>query len=97
MPTVCAVRNDEFSAGGAPAGLSEHDRSVIDFAKTAPTHPGHRHNGIRENFNYSETTYFMKLNRLLDDPEAQKYDPQTINRYRRIREQRTAAWNGPRE
>lgn len=83
-------RGQEFSAGNPPEELSDHDKSVIDFAKNAPKHPGHRVNGIREAFNYSETTYFQRLNRLLNDPRALEYDPTTVNRYRRIREDRLA-------
>lgn len=82
------ARNGEFAAGHPAEELSDHDKSIIDFAKDAPRHPGHRVNGIRETFNYSETTYFQRLNRLLNDPRALEYDPTTINRYRRIREDR---------
>lgn len=81
-------RGSEFQAGRPKEDLSDHDRSVLDFAKSAPRHPGHLLNGIREAFNYSETTYFMKLNRLLDDPRALEYDAQTVNRYRRLRDER---------
>lgn len=82
------MRAEEFGAGAPDDGLSDHDKAVIDFAKTAPRLAGTRVNAIREQFNYGETTYFMKLNRLLDDPKAMEYDPHTIQRYQRIREDR---------
>lgn len=83
------MRNSEFDSGsGSQRDLSDNDRAILDFAKTAPRHPGHLVNKVREAFDMGETSYYQKLNRLLDHPAALEYDPATVNRYRRIREQR---------
>ena len=85
------MRNNEFDEGsGSQRELSEQDRAILDFAKTAPRHPGHLVNKVRETFDMGNTTYHQKLNRLLDHPAAMEYDPVTVKRYQRIRESRQA-------
>lgn len=80
------ARTEEFEAGQPQAGLSESDRALLEFARTAPSHPGHLNNAIAETFGVTGTTYFQRLNRVIDDPEAMKVDAQTVKRYQRIRE-----------
>ena len=85
------MRNNEFDSGsGSQRDLSDDDRAILDFAKNAPLHPGHRVNQLRETFDMSDTRYHQKLNNLLDHPGAMEYDPVTVKRYQRIRQARQA-------
>lgn len=81
------ARTEEFASGQPKTGLSDQDREVLDFAKQWWKYPGARHEALLEKFDYGPTTFFQKLNRIIDDPAAMEHDAQTVNRYRRIREQ----------
>jgi hypothetical protein len=69
-------------------GLSPRDRDILDFERTWWTRPGPKHRAIRECLGISGTRYYRLLNDLLDDPDALQYDPMTVKRGRRMREQR---------
>lgn len=78
------MRNDEFRAGTPEEGLSDHEKSIIDFAGKTYRYPGKQEQDILDQFGYRATTYFRRLNTLLDNPHAEAYAPTTIHRYRRI-------------
>ena len=40
---------------------------------------------IREDFNISRTLYYLRLNRLIQRPEAMAFDPFTVKRLLKIR------------
>lgn len=81
------MRNTEdFDAGKPSDDLSEHDRRILDFAKDWWKYPGARDESLHQTFGFGPTTYFQRLNRLIDDPKAMEYDPTTVQRYQRIRE-----------
>ena len=46
---------------------------------------------IRERFDLSPTRYYQLLSQLLDDPEADDYDPLVVHRLRRARQERRRA------
>lgn len=69
-------------------GLSPRDRDILDFERTWWTLPGPKHGAIRERLGISGTRYYQLLNDLLDRPDAVAYDPLTVKRVRRLREQR---------
>ena len=79
-------RNEEFGQGQPTEGLSDSDKAILAHARTMSSHPGHRMNSIRETFDMSETSYFQKLNRIIDHPDALAHDAQTVRRFQRIRE-----------
>ncbi|HEY8983863.1 MAG TPA: DUF3263 domain-containing protein [Streptomyces sp.] len=50
--------------------------------------PGAKERAIREELGLSPVHYYQLLNALLDDPQALRSDPVTVNRLRRVRERR---------
>lgn len=46
---------------------------------------------IAERFEWSPTTYYAQLDKILDHPAALEYDPQLVARLRRLRDARRAA------
>ena len=82
------VRNEDFASGQPTEGLSEQDKTVLDIAKrhSVTLRPGALETEVRETLDMSPTSYWMKVNRLLDTQHALEHDPVTVNRLRRIRE-----------
>ena len=76
-----------------PAGqpLTAHERKVLDFAGLTWRHDGARDMAIRDEFATSAHLYFQELHRLLERPEALAYAPVTVNRLRRIRDEKRMA------
>jgi hypothetical protein len=68
--------------------LNDHERALIDFAGRFYVHDGAREQAIRDLFGMSATRYWQQVNALLDRPAALAYAPVTVNRLRRLREQR---------
>ena len=69
-------------------GLSPRDRSILDFERTWRHQPGPKEVAIRESFDISPSRYYELLNALLDDADAIDYDPLTVKRVQRVRNQR---------
>jgi hypothetical protein len=69
-------------------GLSARDRAILDFERTWRSQPGPKEAAIREQFSFSRSRYYELLNALLDDDDALSYDPLTVKRARRVRNQR---------
>lgn len=68
--------------------LDERARAVLDFERDWRAHEGRKEAAIRERFDVSAARYYQLLNRILDLPEAAAYDPLTVRRLRRRREER---------
>ncbi|MFI0779701.1 DUF3263 domain-containing protein [Streptomyces sp. NPDC021212] len=68
--------------------LSEQDLAVLAVERTGWPGPGAKERAIRERLGITPTRYYQLLNALLDDPRALEHDPVTINRLRRVRDQR---------
>ncbi|MFJ9032001.1 DUF3263 domain-containing protein [Streptomyces sp. NPDC102274] len=71
-----------------PSGLSERDRAVLAMERRGWPGPGAKERAIREGLGLSPTRYYQLLGALLDDPLALEHDPVTVNRLRRIRDER---------
>lgn len=71
--------------------LTELDRRLLDFAARWYRYAGKQEQDIRDLFGMSATTYWRKVNDLLDQPAALAYAPTTVNRLRRVRAVRQAA------
>ena len=72
-------------------GLSDRDRSILDFERSWWQTPGPKERAIRAHFGLSTTRYYQILNDLLDDPAAGAYDPLVVRRLRRLRDRRRRA------
>lgn len=82
------MRNENFAAGQPTEGLSDEDRTVLDIAKRHPIRIplGALEREVREKLDISPTSYWVKVNRLLDSPHALEHDPETVNRLIKVRE-----------
>jgi hypothetical protein len=69
-------------------GLSGRDREILDFERTWRNQPGPKEVAIRENFDISPSRYYELLSALLDDADALAYDPLTVKRAQRVRNDR---------
>jgi hypothetical protein len=86
------MRNEEFGAGVPQEGLTEDQKKILDFAGRTYNHPGKQHEDILTEFGYRPTTFYRRLNDLLDNPHAAEYAPQTVNRHRRIVDAGLTKW-----
>ena len=68
--------------------LSARDRAILDFERTWRYLQGSKEVAIREHFSISPSRYYEVLNALLEDAEAFSYDPLTVKRAQRVRNQR---------
>ncbi|WP_043241501.1 DUF3263 domain-containing protein [Streptomyces violaceusniger] len=73
---------------GPGAGLSDRDVAVLAVERRGWPGPGAKERAIRERLGISPTRYYQLLNALLDDPRALEHDPVTVNRLRRVRDER---------
>lgn len=71
--------------------LTDADRALLDFAARWYRHPGAQEQAMRDELGIGATTYWRRLNDLLDRPEAAAYAPTTVGRLRRLRAERAAA------
>jgi Protein of unknown function (DUF3263) len=67
--------------------LTARDRGIIDFEREWCLVSGRKTSEIRVRFGMSTSSYYRALRRLLERPDALSYDPLTIKRLRRRREQ----------
>ena len=66
--------------------LDERDEAVLRFEASWWQYPGPKDRNIREHLGMSATRYYQVLRRLLDDPAALAFDPLTVRRLRRVRD-----------
>lgn len=66
-------------------GLDERGRAILDFEREWWKYAGAKEQAIRDHFDLSPTRYYQLLNRLIDDDEAESYDPMLVKRLRRLR------------
>lgn len=71
--------------------LTDLDRQLLNFAGTWWRYAGAQEQAILDRFGFGATTYWRKVNDLLDRPEALAYAPVTVNRLRRLRLERQRA------
>jgi Protein of unknown function (DUF3263) len=68
-------------------GLTARDQSIIDFEREWCVLPGRKTTAIRDRFGMSTSSYYRELRRLLERPDALSYDPLTVKRLQRRRDQ----------
>jgi hypothetical protein len=79
----------EFSERARPArALSGRDRAIIDFERMWSSGTGSKEEAIREQLRISPTLYYREMNALLETDAARVYDPLTVKRLQRQRDQR---------
>jgi hypothetical protein len=70
------------------SGLDERSRHILDFEREWWKYAGAKEQAVREHFDLSPTRYYQLLNRVIDDPSAEAYDPMLVKRLRRLRASR---------
>ena len=68
--------------------LADRARALLDFERDWPVHQGDKEQAVRDHFGFSGARYYQLLARLIDDPAALEYDPMTVRRLRRRRDER---------
>lgn len=76
----------------APAGLSDQDRRILELEARTFRYQGAKERAIREQIGISRIAYYVRLNRLLDDPAALRAAPALIHR---LQARRTSADDAP--
>lgn len=70
--------------------LDQRSKDILEFERDWWRHPGRKERSIRERFGLSAARYYQLLNRLIDDPVAERHDPMLVKRLRRLRTARRA-------
>ena len=77
--------------------LTSRDRAILDFERECWMLPGPKEAAIRERFDLAPSSYYRAVNALIDRAGALSYDPLTVKRLRRQRdERRRVRIEGPR-
>lgn len=71
--------------------LIDTDKALLDFAARWYRYPGAQEQAMRDELGIGPTTYWRRVNDLIDRPAALAYAPATVNRLRRMREERLRA------
>lgn len=80
-----------YTRAMATVSAAERARAMLDFERewaVAPDDGGDKGGAIQARFGISAARYYQLLTRLLDDPAAMAYDPLTVRRLRRRRDER---------
>ena len=67
--------------------LTDVERSLLDFERMWWQLPESKTSEIRARFGFSTSSYYRTLHLLVDRPDAEAYDPLTVRRVRRRRDQ----------
>jgi len=67
--------------------LTDAQCALLDFERTCWQLPQRKTEEIRSRFGFSSSSYYRALYALVDLPDAVAYDPLTVRRVRRRREQ----------
>ncbi|MFB6840470.1 DUF3263 domain-containing protein [Streptomyces sp. NPDC056361] len=83
---------DDVAASGDGDGdataLPPREQALLALERRSWPGPGAKERAVRERLGLSPTRYYQLLNALLDDPRALAHDPITVNRLRRVREEK---------
>ena len=67
--------------------LTDAERLLLDFEREWWQLPATKMSEIRTRFGFSASSYYRTLHQLVSRPAAEAYDPLTVRRVRRRREQ----------
>lgn len=70
--------------------MDDVGRRILTFERQWFRAAGAKEQAIVDEFGFTSTAYYARLNRLLDDPEAVAADPLTVKRLQRLRDVRRA-------
>lgn len=76
------------------AGLTDLDRQFLAFERGRWKYAGAKDTAVRDTFGLTATRYYQLLGEITNKPAALEYDPQLVNRLRRLRQTRRQARAG---
>ncbi|MCC6338439.1 MAG: DUF3263 domain-containing protein [Acidimicrobiia bacterium] len=88
MLAKCLIPAPESSRIVPRMTLSDADRAILDLEREWWTRPGTKAAAIRQELGLSSSRYYRRVGQLLELPGALSYDPLTVKRLRRLRDQR---------
>ena len=68
--------------------LTDTDRDILDFEESWWTRPGSKAGAIRDRLGMSPTSYYRRLDELVDSGEALQHAPLVVRRVRRKKRDR---------
>jgi len=68
--------------------LGVREKAILAMETRGWQSPGAKERAIREQLGLAPVRYYQLLNALLDDERALRHAPVTVNRLRRVREER---------
>ena len=68
--------------------MTEEQQAILEFEKQWWKYAGAKEQAIRATFGIGATSYYQRLNALLNEPAAMAHDPVTVKRLRRLRSAR---------
>ncbi len=71
-----------------PVDLAQRWQEILEFERRCWTVRMPKEAAVRGRFGVSAARYYQQLNRLIDHPEALRYDPMLVRRLRRLRDSR---------
>ncbi|MET1062191.1 MAG: DUF3263 domain-containing protein [Aeromicrobium sp.] len=73
-----------------PAPFGDQDRAMLEFERLRFLTSGSKHNEILDRFAMTPVRYYIRLNWILNQPEAASYDPALVGHLVELREKRRA-------
>ena len=68
--------------------LTSRDRAILDFERECFLVPGPKEAAIRARFDLAPSSYYRAVSALIEHPGAMAYDPLTVKRLRKLRDER---------
>jgi hypothetical protein len=68
--------------------LTARERAILDFERECWMLPGPKDAAIRSRFEIAPSSYYRAVSALIEHPGALHYDPLTVKRLRRQRDER---------
>jgi hypothetical protein len=68
--------------------LTARQRAILDFERESWMLPGPKEAAIRARFDIAPSSYYRLVSALVEHPAAAHYDPLTVKRLRRQRDER---------
>jgi hypothetical protein len=68
--------------------LTVRERAILDFEREWWMLPGPKEAAIRDRFDMAPSSYYRAVNALVEHPDALRYDPLTVKRLRKQRDDR---------
>jgi uncharacterized protein DUF3263 len=68
--------------------LTVRERAIIDFERECWMLPGSKESAIRERFDVAPSSYYRAVSAVIERPGALEYDPLTVKRLRKQRDER---------